>query len=67
MNELHASIVNVMEMKEENARLRELNAEMLAALKQLVADYGDVPDPTDADGQAVMDHARAVIARAEGK
>jgi hypothetical protein len=46
---------------------RELNAIMLAALKRLVADYEDVPDPTDADGQAVFNEARAAIAKAESQ
>lgn len=41
--------------------------ELLAALKRLVTDYEDVPDPTDSDGQAVFADARAAIAKAEGK
>lgn len=40
----------------ENARLRE-------ALQQLVTDYEDVPDPTDADGQAVFQRAREALAQ----
>jgi hypothetical protein len=52
--------------RDENERLRALNAELVAALKRLVADYEDVPDPTDADGQAVFEQARAAIAKAEG-
>lgn len=39
---------------EEIARLR-------AALERLVADYGDVPDATDADAQAIFADARAAL------
>ena len=51
---------------EADAHLIAAAPELLAALKQLVADYQDVPDPTDEDGQAVFDTARAAIAKAEG-
>lgn len=46
-------------------RALRVRAELLDALKRLVADYGDVPDPTDADGQAVFAQARAAISKAE--
>lgn len=49
-----------------NACLIAAAPDLLSALKQLVADYGDVPDPTDADGNAVMDAARAAIVKATG-
>jgi hypothetical protein len=49
-----------------NARLIAAAPDLLAALKQLVADYEGVPDPTDADGQSVFDSARAAIAKATG-
>lgn len=32
-----------------------------SALRQLVVDYQDVPDPTDADGQAVFEDARSTL------
>ncbi len=57
---------------EANARLIAAAPDLLAALKQLVTDYGDclmsdVPGPTDADGLAVFAAARAAIAKAEGE
>jgi hypothetical protein len=45
----------------------EIALELLAALKQMVVDYGDVPDPTDSDGQAVIQRARAAIVKAEAR
>ena len=45
---------------------RLIEADLLSALKRLVADYEGVPDPTDADGQSVFDSARAAIAKATG-
>ena len=32
-----------------------------AALKRLIADYEDVPDPTDKDGQQVFADARSAL------
>jgi multidrug resistance efflux pump len=32
-----------------------------AALQRLITDYEDVPDPTDADGQAVFEDARRAL------
>ena len=60
--------LNEAEFEKEDAadeieRLRAVNAELLAALCQLVADYEDTPDPTDTDGQAVFERARAAIER----
>ena len=43
------------------AALRARVAKLEAALKRLVADYQDVPDPTDADGQQVFAEARAAL------
>jgi hypothetical protein len=43
----------------------DLVRELVAALKQLVTDYEDVPNPTDADGQAVFEAARIAITKAE--
>jgi hypothetical protein len=37
---------------------------LLAALQRMVTDYGDVPDPSDADGQSVIADARAALAKA---
>jgi hypothetical protein len=39
------------------------NEGLRKALSRLVADYGDVPDATDADGQAVFDYARVFLSR----
>lgn len=47
------------------ARLQAENERLRAALKQLVADYEDVPDPTDSDGQEVFARARAALARSD--
>src|SRR5215813_4232355 len=60
----------LVEASEGLTRLSALNAELVGALAQLVRDYEDVPEPTDADGQAVFDRARAALSRArkeEGK
>jgi hypothetical protein len=43
----------------------DVGADLLTSLKQLVADYEDVPDPTDLDGQLVFAKAREAIAKAE--
>lgn len=62
-------------LRTENARLQEAkrmagliaderskeNVTLRAALKQLIADYEDVPDPTDSDAQAVFAQARAAL------
>ena len=45
-------------------RLRCINAKLVEALQQLVTDYEDVPDPSDADSQSVFKDARAAIAKA---
>ena len=41
--------------------------QLIAALERLVADYQDVPDATDADGQAVFEQARAALRAASGE
>lgn len=50
-----------------NAHLIAAAPDLLAALKQMVADYGDVPEPYDSDGQAVISAARAAVAKADGQ
>lgn len=45
--------------------IRTAHDALLAALKQLVADYECVPDATDTDDQAVFERARAAIRLAE--
>ena len=46
---------------DENTALRARVAKLESALKRLIADYEDVPDPTDADGQQVFIDARAAL------
>jgi hypothetical protein len=46
-----------------NAALVLENEGLRKALSRLVADYGDVPDATDVDGQAVFDDARVFLSR----
>lgn len=48
----------------ERDRLREVNAEMLRALKALTAYY---VDSSSARGRAALDNGRAAIAKAEGR
>jgi hypothetical protein len=45
-------------------RLRASNAELVAALKEYVRDFGD---NEDGDSQLMADKAQAAIAKAEGK
>jgi hypothetical protein len=45
------------------AKLQGDNRRLRAALQRLVTDYQDVPDPTDADGQAVFEDARRELER----
>lgn len=45
----------------------EIIAALLRSLQRLVTDYQDVPDATDADGQAVFEDARKAIALASAQ
>ena len=50
-----------------NAHLIAAAPIMYEALERLVADYQDVPDATDREGQLPFEQARAAIAKARGE
>lgn len=53
------------ELARENKALRAALKEAVDALERLVIDYQEVPDPTDSDGQAVFEGARAACDKAK--
>jgi chromosome segregation ATPase len=48
-------------LKTELWHLQAVNGALKVTLRRLIADYQDVPDPTDTDGQAVFEDARRAL------